>query len=104
MAPSATNGDTMIALEEIKSPDGVVLPPREIKSKKPYPLPLLHCSGFANILFLKQYLRKLQDMYHEMDLSLRVKISSGFYSLVNLCRAYPRKRKAQSKIFFPQPK
>jgi splicing factor 3A subunit 1 len=31
MAPSATNGDTMAMLEEIKAPPGVVLPPKEIK-------------------------------------------------------------------------
>ncbi|RKF78666.1 Pre-mRNA-splicing factor sap114 [Golovinomyces cichoracearum] len=32
MAPAALNGDAMIALEEIKAPDGVVLPPKEIKA------------------------------------------------------------------------
>ncbi|KAL2065459.1 hypothetical protein VTL71DRAFT_3129 [Oculimacula yallundae] len=32
MAPSATNGDAVAALEEIKAPAGVVLPPREIKA------------------------------------------------------------------------
>ncbi|KAI9050463.1 hypothetical protein LZ554_005626 [Drepanopeziza brunnea f. sp. 'monogermtubi'] len=32
MAPSATNGDAIAALEEIKAPQGVVLPPREIKA------------------------------------------------------------------------
>ncbi|XMA14813.1 hypothetical protein WAI453_007604 [Rhynchosporium graminicola] len=32
MAPSATNGDAIAALEEIKAPAGVVLPPREIKA------------------------------------------------------------------------
>jgi len=31
MAPSATNGDPIAALEEIKPPQGVVLPPKEIK-------------------------------------------------------------------------
>lgn len=31
MAPSATNGDAIAALEEIKAPPGVILPPREIK-------------------------------------------------------------------------
>ncbi len=31
MAPSALNGDGMGSLEEIKAPQGVVLPPREIK-------------------------------------------------------------------------
>jgi splicing factor 3A subunit 1 len=33
MAPSATNGDAMAVLEEIKAPPGVVLPPREIKGE-----------------------------------------------------------------------
>ena len=33
MAPSATNGDGMSSLEEIKAPAGVVLPPKEIKGK-----------------------------------------------------------------------
>ncbi|KAG9247416.1 Pre-mRNA splicing factor PRP21 like protein-domain-containing protein [Calycina marina] len=32
MAPSATNGDGMGSLEEIKAPAGVVLPPKEIKA------------------------------------------------------------------------
>ncbi|KAH8686043.1 Pre-mRNA splicing factor PRP21 like protein-domain-containing protein [Tricladium varicosporioides] len=32
MAPSATNGDAVAALEEIKAPQGVVLPPKEIKA------------------------------------------------------------------------
>ncbi|KIN07701.1 hypothetical protein OIDMADRAFT_47597 [Oidiodendron maius Zn] len=32
MAPSATNGDAMAVLEEIKAPPGVVLPPKEIKA------------------------------------------------------------------------
>ncbi|KAH8589179.1 Pre-mRNA splicing factor PRP21 like protein-domain-containing protein [Bisporella sp. PMI_857] len=32
MAPSATNGDALAALEEIKAPAGVVLPPKEIKA------------------------------------------------------------------------
>merc|ERR1712093_495599 len=32
MAPSATNGDAIAVLEEIKAPAGVVLPPREIKA------------------------------------------------------------------------
>jgi hypothetical protein len=31
MAPSATNGDAMAGLEEIRAPPGVVLPPKEIK-------------------------------------------------------------------------
>jgi len=31
MAPSAANGDAIAMLEEIKAPQGVVLPPREIK-------------------------------------------------------------------------
>ena len=31
MAPSATNGDAIAVLEEIKAPPGVVLPPKEIK-------------------------------------------------------------------------
>jgi hypothetical protein len=31
MASSATHGDAIAALEEIKAPPGVVLPPREIK-------------------------------------------------------------------------
>lgn len=31
MAPLATNGDAIAMLEEIKAPQGVVLPPREIK-------------------------------------------------------------------------
>jgi splicing factor 3A subunit 1 len=35
MAPSATNGDPIAALEEIKAPPGVVLPPREIKGATP---------------------------------------------------------------------
>jgi len=33
MAPSATNGDAIAALEEIKAPTGVVLPPKEIKGE-----------------------------------------------------------------------
>ncbi|TVY49410.1 Pre-mRNA-splicing factor [Lachnellula occidentalis] len=33
MAPSATNGDHVEALEEIKAPPGVVLPPKEIKDR-----------------------------------------------------------------------
>ena len=37
MAPSATNGDAIAALEEIKAPPGVVLPPREIKGAIPNP-------------------------------------------------------------------
>ncbi|KAL5331019.1 hypothetical protein ACEPPN_000546 [Leptodophora sp. 'Broadleaf-Isolate-01'] len=32
MAPSATNGDSIAVLEDIKAPAGVVLPPREIKA------------------------------------------------------------------------
>ncbi|CAD6498922.1 BgTH12-04578 [Blumeria graminis f. sp. triticale] len=32
MAPSAVNGDAIVALEGIKAPEGVVLPPREIKA------------------------------------------------------------------------
>lgn len=32
MAPSATNGDAIAALDEIKAPAGVVLPPKEIKA------------------------------------------------------------------------
>ncbi|TVY28876.1 Splicing factor 3A subunit [Lachnellula hyalina] len=32
MAPSATNGDHVAALDEIKAPPGVVLPPKEIKA------------------------------------------------------------------------
>jgi hypothetical protein len=35
MAPSALNGDGMGSLEEIKAPQGVVLPPREIKGAPP---------------------------------------------------------------------
>jgi hypothetical protein len=31
MAPSATNGDAIAVLEDIKAPPGVVLPPKEIK-------------------------------------------------------------------------
>ena len=31
MAPAATNGDIMAALEDIQAPPGVVLPPKEIK-------------------------------------------------------------------------
>jgi hypothetical protein len=31
MAPSGTNGDAAAILDEIKAPDGVVLPPKEIK-------------------------------------------------------------------------
>lgn len=31
MAPSATDGDILGGLEEIKAPAGVVLPPKEIK-------------------------------------------------------------------------
>jgi len=34
MAPSATNGDAIAVLEEIKAPAGVVLPPREIKGTR----------------------------------------------------------------------
>lgn len=33
MAPSATNGDALAILDEIKAPDGVVLPPKEIKGQ-----------------------------------------------------------------------
>jgi splicing factor 3A subunit 1 len=42
MAPSATNGDHIAALEEIKPPQGVVLPPKEIKGAPPQPLPSEH--------------------------------------------------------------
>jgi splicing factor 3A subunit 1 len=38
MAPSATNGDPIAALEEIKPPQGVVLPPKEIKGAPLSPL------------------------------------------------------------------
>jgi len=31
MAPSATNVDSMAALEDIQAPTGIVLPPKEIK-------------------------------------------------------------------------
>lgn len=40
MAPSATNGDAIAALEEIKAPQGVVLPPKEIKG-----MPSRSCAG-----------------------------------------------------------
>jgi splicing factor 3A subunit 1 len=42
MAPSATNGDPIAALEEIKPPQGVVLPPKEIKGAPPHPFKLDH--------------------------------------------------------------
>lgn len=35
MGPSATNGDALAVLDEIKAPDGVVLPPKEIKGTTP---------------------------------------------------------------------
>jgi splicing factor 3A subunit 1 len=31
MAPLTTNGDALAVLDEIKAPEGVVLPPKEIK-------------------------------------------------------------------------
>jgi splicing factor 3A subunit 1 len=31
MAPTAANGDSMAALEDIQAPSGIVLPPKEIK-------------------------------------------------------------------------
>jgi len=34
MAPSATNGDAIAVLDEIKAPQGVVLPPKEIKGAR----------------------------------------------------------------------
>ncbi|RKF62163.1 Pre-mRNA-splicing factor sap114 [Erysiphe neolycopersici] len=33
MAPSAVNGENLISLDEIKAPEGVVLPPKEIKGR-----------------------------------------------------------------------
>jgi splicing factor 3A subunit 1 len=38
MAPSATNGDALAVLDEIKAPAGVVIPPKEIKGKISLPL------------------------------------------------------------------
>jgi len=42
MAPSATNGDAITVLEEIKAPPGVVLPPKEIKGMSRNRLPHEH--------------------------------------------------------------
>jgi splicing factor 3A subunit 1 len=36
MAPPAANGDAFAALDEIKPPPGVVLPPKEIKGMLHY--------------------------------------------------------------------
>jgi splicing factor 3A subunit 1 len=36
MAPSLTNGDALAALDEIKAPTGVVIPPKEIKGELPF--------------------------------------------------------------------
>jgi splicing factor 3A subunit 1 len=48
MAPSATSGDTIAVLEEIKAPAGVVLPPREIKGTRSKPkLSLYHLTLFS---------------------------------------------------------
>lgn len=38
MAPSATNGDALAVLDEIRAPAGVVIPPKEIKGMSPLPL------------------------------------------------------------------
>jgi hypothetical protein len=38
MAPSATNGDALAALDEIRAPAGVVIPPKEIKGTFPHPV------------------------------------------------------------------
>lgn len=46
MAPSATNGDALAVLDEIRAPAGVVIPPKEIKGK--ISLPLLHDREIAN--------------------------------------------------------
>ena len=35
MAPSAITPDALAALDEIKAPAGVVLPPKEIKGQRP---------------------------------------------------------------------
>lgn len=37
MAAPGTNGDAFAALDEIKPPPGVVLPPKEIKGKAHHP-------------------------------------------------------------------
>lgn len=42
MAPSATTPDALAALDEIKAPAGVVLPPKEIKGQRPPSLPAPH--------------------------------------------------------------
>jgi hypothetical protein len=42
MAPSATEPDALAALDEIKAPAGVVLPPKEIKGERSLPAILDH--------------------------------------------------------------
>jgi hypothetical protein len=38
MAPSATNGDALAVLDDIRAPAGVVIPPKEIKGTFPHPV------------------------------------------------------------------
>ena len=47
MAPSATNGDAIAVLDDIKAPQGVVLPPKEIKGMAIH----LHFGAFTDLSF-----------------------------------------------------
>jgi hypothetical protein len=50
MAPSAINGDVIAALDEIKAPAGVVIPPKEIKGQ----FIALHVSG-SKLIIINSY-------------------------------------------------
>jgi len=57
MAPSAATNDAVAALEEIKAPPGVVLPPREIKGAQPHPQ-----TRETSLMISQLSLRKQQGM------------------------------------------
>jgi hypothetical protein len=70
MAPSATNGDAIAVLEEIKAPPGVVLPPREIKGSSSK----IYHESITDIP-LQQSSRRQPVMWHEMATFLKVRIT-----------------------------
>jgi len=70
----ATTSSTPVLPDEVnKPPEGVVLPPKDIRSESPGTT----CE-IALLIIAQQSSRKLLDMSHEMDLSSKVSLYIGF--------------------------
>lgn len=97
MAPSATNPDApdaLAALDEIKAPAGVVLPPKEIKGQRSMPIFLGTFANFHPAILEKTagYVARNGTVFEGAFAFFRDPMTATYTNIQ--IRSHPRERKA----------